>query len=138
MSGLLLTNLLATWAMVGVIWTVQIVHYPLMAFTGPDHSAAYQQRHIRQISLLVVPLMSVEAIAAGAVFIFQPGMLSMAGVLLLMGIWGVTGAMSVPAHDRLQFGYRREPFQLLMRSNFLRTALWTARGVVVVAMVVMA
>ena len=62
----------------------------------------------------------------------------MAGVLLLVGIWGVTGAMSVPAHDRLQFGYRREPFQLLMRSNFLRTALWTARGVVVVAMVVTA
>lgn len=138
MSGLILTNLLATWAMVGVIWTVQVVHYPLMAFTGPDHSAAYQQRHVKQISLLVVPLMSIEAVAAVALFISQPGVLSMLGVLLLIGIWGVTGAMSVPAHDRLQFGYRREPFKLLMRSNSMRTALWTLRGVVVVAMVVMA
>ena len=138
MSGLILTNLLATWAMVGVIWTVQVVHYPLMAFTGPDHSAAYQQRHVKQISLLVVPLMSIEAVAAVALFISQPGVLSMLGVLLLIGIWGVTGAMSVPAHDRLQFGYRREPFKLLMRSNSMRTALWTLRGVVVVALVVMA
>ena len=138
MSGLILTNLLATWAMVGVIWTVQVVHYPLMAFTGPDHSAAYQQQHVKQISLLVVPLMSIEAVAAVALFISQPGLLSMLGVLLLVGIWGVTGAMSVPAHDRLQFGYRREPFKLLMRSNSMRTALWTLRGVVVVAMVVMA
>ena len=124
--------------MVGVIWTVHVVHYPLMAFTGPEHSAAYQRRHVRQISLLVVPLMSIEAIAAVAIFIAQPGMLSLVGVLLLVGIWGVTGAMSVPAHDRLQFGYRREPFELLMRSNFMRTALWTARGGVAVAMVVMA
>ena len=138
MSGLLLTNLLATWAMVGVIWTVHVVHYPLMAFTGPEHSAAYQRRHVRQISLLVVPLMSIEAIAAVAIFIAQPGMLSLMGVVLLVGIWGVTGAMSVPAHDRLQFGYQREPFELLMRSNFVRTALWTVRGAVAVAMVVVA
>lgn len=137
MSALLLANLLATWAMVGVIWTVQVVHYPLMAFTGPRHSADYQQRHVKQISLLVVPLMTAEAVAAGALFFAQPDVLSLTALVLLAVIWAITAMMSVPAHDQLQCGYRPEPFELLMRSNGARTALWTARGCLVAALMVL-
>ena len=136
MTPILLTNLLATWAMVGVIWTVHVVHYPLMAHTGPEHSAAYQRRHVKQISLLVGPLMIVEAIAAAALFTAAPGFASLVSLILLAAIWGITGVLSVPAHDRLQDGYQREPFAVLMRSNAARTALWTLRGVLVASLVV--
>ena len=137
MTALLLVNLLATWAMVGVIWTVQVVHYPLMAYTGPLQSAGYQRRHVKQISILVVPIMTIEAVAAIALFFAQPEMLTLSALVLLTGIWAITAALSFPAHDQLQNGYGREPHERLMRSNFARTVLWTARGCLVAALAVL-
>ena len=46
MTSMLMIHLAITWIMVGIIWMVQVVHYPLMAYTGPDHSARYQQLQI--------------------------------------------------------------------------------------------
>ena len=37
----------ATLFMAGVIWFVQVVHYPLLDGVGTDGSAAYQKRHSR-------------------------------------------------------------------------------------------
>ena len=34
MSALLAAHAAATWALVGLIWTVQVVHYPLFALVG--------------------------------------------------------------------------------------------------------
>ena len=46
----------ATMAMVGLIWTVQVVHYPLFESVGAEAYPNYQSRHIDRIgAVLVVP-----------------------------------------------------------------------------------
>ena len=135
MTPLLLLNLIATWAMIGVIWTVQIVHYPLMAHTGPQHSALYQQLHVRKMAVLVIPIMVLEAAAAIGLILFAPSQTSWLALGLLCAIWLVTALLSVPAHDRLQDGYRSRAHRSLLASNTLRTTLWSLRGLLAVQMV---
>ena len=43
MSLLPIVHVLATWFMTGVIWFVQVVHYPLMARVGAEGFAAYER-----------------------------------------------------------------------------------------------
>ena len=54
----------ATWALVGLIWTIQLVHYPLFAQVGRDTFKAYHHRHTTQITWVVAPLMLTELITA--------------------------------------------------------------------------
>ena len=50
---ILLTNVAATLYMVGLIWCVQIVHYPLFAEVGKDGFAAYEAAHSSLITAVV-------------------------------------------------------------------------------------
>jgi len=73
----------ATWAMTGLIWFVQVVHYPLLSAVGASGFAAYHAAHSRLTTLVVGPLMLVEA--AGAIWIVmeRPSSLAWTGVALL-------------------------------------------------------
>ena len=135
MTPWLLVHLVATLIMVGIIWMVQCVHYPLMAHTGPSHSAAYQQQHVRRMGPLVIPVMLAELLASVALCVSQPSAYAWIALALLAVIWAVTGLSSVPAHEALSRGFDDHSHRKLMRSNALRTALWTARGVLAPAMV---
>ncbi|MBA4190677.1 MAG: hypothetical protein C0467_22055 [Planctomycetaceae bacterium] len=137
---LLLTNAAATWFMCGVIWFVQLVHYPLIrdydrtAF--PSVMLAHQNRTLR----IVFPAMIAELITALALLIWTP-----VGVpvwmpwvgAVLVGVWGFsTVLVQVPAHERLAAGgFDVNLHRRLVLSNWLRTAAWSARGVLCFAMI---
>ena len=67
---MLSVHLVATAAMAGLIWFVQVVHYPLFAGVGRDGFAAYEARHTRRTSWVVGPFMAVEGVAAIALFVW--------------------------------------------------------------------
>ena len=54
MSGplLLAIHAAATWALVGLIWTVHVVHYPLFAAVKTGFRA-YHEAHMQRITLVV-------------------------------------------------------------------------------------
>ena len=54
---LLMLHLVSTLAMVGLIWFVQVVHYPLFDQVGRDGFRQYEQSHQRLTTLVVAPLM---------------------------------------------------------------------------------
>jgi hypothetical protein len=135
MTAAVLINLVTSWTMFGVIWMVQLVHYPLMAHTGPQHSAAYQRLHVRRMALLVIPIMLIEAAVTTYLSIASPSMTSIASSILLAGIWTITFSMSVPAHERLETGFTETAHKSLMASNRLRSILWSAKALVAVYMV---
>ena len=55
---LLTSQLLATAAMVGLVWFVRVVHHPLFAAVGSGGFAQYEQLHQRRTSLAVGPSMA--------------------------------------------------------------------------------
>ena len=62
MNYVLLAHLAATLIMVGVIWFVQVVHYPLFSRVGPEKFSLYTEAHPRLATYVVGPPLLVEAV----------------------------------------------------------------------------
>ncbi len=134
MGSVLLVHLAATFVMVGIIWFVQIVHYPLFARVGASGFPAYSGAHSRLTGLVVGPPMLAEAATAVAlVLIPPPGVprwLAGIGLGLLAAIWLSTALAQSPLHRELGRGFDPASHGSLVGSNWLRTVCWSARGVV--------
>ena len=61
---ILIANVVSTLFMVGLIWMVQIVHYPLFDDVGQENYLSYQQRHQTNITYIVGPVMLIELATA--------------------------------------------------------------------------
>jgi hypothetical protein len=118
--------------MVGLIWMVQIVHYPLFRDVGNNQFAKYEQLHSSRITPIVGIPMAIELLTAIALCYSapssQPKWLAWAGLALLVGIWFSTACLQVPCHQKLSSGFDANAYRFLVVSNWLRTSLWTARG----------
>jgi hypothetical protein len=128
----LLENLGSSLLMTGLIWFVQIVHYPLFARVGAREFVGYEKDHSQLTSLVVGPPMLIEAAAAVGLLFPRPGWLPSwavwAGVGLLVVIWLSTAAIQVPSHARLEAGFDTAVHRRLVRSNWIRTLAWTLRS----------
>lgn len=134
----LLLNVTATLYMVGLIWCVQIVHYPLFAQVGKDGFASYEAAHSSLITLVVGPPMLIELATAGLLLFFRSPVIRLSeaiiGVVLLAVIWLSTMFLQVPQHRVLSVGFDAAAHQFLVSSNWLRTVAWSLRGALVLWM----
>ncbi|TGD78439.1 hypothetical protein [Hymenobacter wooponensis] len=125
---LLLNFALATY-LTGVIWTVQLVHYPSFAQAARDTFPTFHQQHSSRISWVVMAPMVVELGLAG--WLAWQGRALGQGVWWALGlvvlIWPATFFISVPFHNRLAQGYDYVAIDGLVRTNWVRTLAWTAR-----------
>ncbi len=132
---LLMLQLVSTLGMVGVIWFVQVVHYPLFGKVGISGFRDYEQDHQRRTTLIVAPLMLTEAATAVALFWLRPDGIpvpfAIVGLGLLAVLWASTFLWQLPAHERLAKSFDSATHRNLVRSNWLRTVAWSARGVLV-------
>lgn len=131
-SLLFVLQLASTWTMVGVIWFVQVVHYPLLASVGIDGFAEYERENCRRTGYVVIPPMLVELVTAFLMLVYPPrgtpGWACYAGLALLVTIWLSTFALQAPCHARLSAGFDPRLHRRLVRTNWLRTVAWSARG----------
>ena len=121
--------------MAGVIWFVQIVHYPLFALVGSDGFTNYERAHQRMTTWVVAPLMLVEL--ASAVWIalrtvppVRPAE-AWAGLALVAAAWASTFLLQVPLHESLTRGFDIVATQRLVATNWVRTAAWSLRSALV-------
>jgi hypothetical protein len=138
MTLILLAHVAATWMMVGLIWFVQIVHYPLFAHVGEGAFPAYETAHNRLTTWVVGPPMFIEAATAFVLLLAKPepipAILVWLGAALVLVIWLSTALLQVPQHDILTRGFAIDAYRFLVLSNWLRTVAWTLRGVCVLMM----
>ena len=129
MNALLAAHFAATWALVGLIWTVQLVHYPLFAQVGADTFRAYHAQHTRNITFIVAPLMAAELLTAVLLLLRgarEPWLLASFAPLLFN--WLSTWRVQIPLHDRLAAGFDPGAHRRLVAGNWWRTLAWTVRG----------
>ena len=130
---LLLLNFAAAAYLTGLIWTVQVVHYPSFGQVPKEAWAPFHAAHTRRMSYVVLAPMVLElglavwlAWAGRGVLPGGSGWWSLALVLLA---WAATFFISVPFHNRLAQGYDYIAIDGLTRTNWLRTLAWTARAI---------
>ncbi len=134
MKFIFLLHCLCTVLMTGVIWLVQVVHYPLFTQVGEIAFESYHPMHIQYISYLVMPLMLIELFTA-LYFAYQPPSFLYVpvywyfGLLLLGIIWGATFLIQVPQHQLLSNGFNADVCHQLVMGNWIRTIAWTVRTI---------
>jgi hypothetical protein len=120
----------ATLFMVGVIWFVQIVHYPLMNRVGDSCFTQYELINVRRTGWVVGPVMLAEGVTA-FYLVWVPATRSpaaLAGLGLLFLIWASTAFIELPCHRHLSEGFNPAVHRRLVNSNWIRTIAWTLRG----------
>lgn len=132
-----LVHLVATWFMVGLIWTIHFVHYPLFAEVGEATYVAYQAAHVDRIGVVLALPWAVEGITAAMILLLAfkdrdrqllppalIGAMAMGVILVISGFW------SAPAHGELADGFDADVHRRLMNADLVRTVAWTVRGAV--------
>jgi hypothetical protein len=129
-----LAHAASTLFMVGVIAVIQVVHYPLFSRVGAASFPPYAVEHARRITWVVGGPMLVE-LATAVWLVFRPlppgvpAWMAWAGLVAVLAIWGSTFFLQVPNHEALRGGFDPEAHRRLVSSNWLRTVLWSLRGV---------
>lgn len=138
----LVVNALATCVMVGVIWFVQLVHYPLLATIGIDRASEIAVEHQRRTGWVVgLPMAGEGVTTLWLVFDLPNGVnsaLPFVGGFLLAIALASTIFLSVPLHEKMALAPTEDIGHQLVRTNWPRTIAWTLRGVLLAIMLLQA
>ena len=126
---MLIFHLIATSVMVGVIWVIQLVHYPSFHFIELKQYTTFQRFHMSRISYVVIPAMLTELFTLILIVISmdQIDTLVLASAILLIFIWLMTAVFFSGVHQKLTLGYDQTVVDKLVKLNWGRTLLWTLR-----------
>jgi hypothetical protein len=131
LTAILTIHAASTLFMVGLIWFVQVVHYPLMQSVGAANYSSYQEGHMMRTGYVVGPVMVTEAVSAAALVALPsalPTTLTALGLVALGVIWLSTASQQVPRHRALLAAFDEGLHRTLVQSNWIRTFFWTLRG----------
>jgi hypothetical protein len=128
---------LSTLALFGLIWFVQLVHYPLFRRVPPTVFAAFEAEHARRTGWVAAPLMVLELLTSLLLLNrhLRPVVVSThganVGLALTASTWLSTFLVQVPLHNRLHLGFDQAAIHRLVATNWLRTGFWTLRALLV-------
>lgn len=130
-----IAHLAVTWMLVGLIWVMQLLVYPQFRKVGEDEFIRYHFAHCLRVGLIIAPLLAIETLTA--ICLLYQGHRERAfvtSVVLIPVIWLITAVIYAPLHTRLMLGRHPETLRRLILANWLRTILWTVRGILVAAL----
>ena len=135
MDFLFFLNVISAFLLTGVIWTIQIVHYPSFHYIDKLSFTNFHNFHERRISIIVMPLMLIELITSIALYIHNMWSIIFALNLLIVGlIWCSTFFVQVPIHSILSEKRDKNLIEKLVNTNWIRTICWSLRGIIVLIM----
>ena len=126
--------------MAGLLWVIQVVHYPLLREVQVESIIEISQRHQNLITKVVGPAMVIEAASSAAALLVVSSNVMPIALLnfffLAVAVY-VTIFHAVPLHAKIGRG-ESELIPGLIKVNWIRTAAWSMRiplGVLLVAQV---
>lgn len=119
--------------MTGIIWLVQVIHYPLFKLVGEHNFNKYHKYHIQKTSLVIAIPMLLETITGLYLIVGDDGYrnnyIFIAAFILLILIWASTFFISVPKHNILSKGFNDQEVDALIKTNWIRTIAWSMRAI---------
>ena len=130
----LIIHCFSTFFMTGLIWQIQVNHYPSFSYVESSQFSQFQHFHMRSITYVVMPVMLME-VFFGVLITFHLAEKFKAyqhylflNLALLILIWLSTWFFSVPAHNKLINRKDQKIIDRLVQTNWPRTILWTVRS----------
>ena len=136
MSSILIINIFSAFFATGLIWTIQLVHYPSMLFVSKDKFELFHSFHQLRISIIAMPLMAIELITTIILFMQnidnESSLIFKINLIIVTLIWFSTFFIQVPLHKKLSKGKKTSLIDNLVLTNWFRTVLWTLRSILII------
>ena len=133
MDLLFFLNVISAFLLTGVIWTIQIVHYPSFHYIDKLSFTNFHNFHERRISIIVMPLMLIELTTSTALYINNMSSIVLAlNLLIVLLIWCSTFFIQVPIHSILSQKKDKKLIEKLVNTNWIRTFLWSMRMLLII------
>lgn len=133
---LLLLNFATTFYLLGLILTIQFVHYPGFIYVDRKLFPKFHLFHVRRISLIVMIPMVVELLGSIALAALSPNIFHFILVILVLLIWISTAFLSVPKHNKLAKEKNSLIISQIVLTNWPRTILWTSRAAILTYLII--
>ena len=134
----LTAHLVSACIMVGVIWFVQLVHYPLLAVVPVESAKQVAEKHQKWTGIVVGPPMAVEGVSTLILWANTPSgvwwWLTWANGACLAVALLCTIFLSVPRHARMVDAPDAQVGKELVLTNWPRTIAWTMCGLLAAVM----
>ena len=125
-----LVHLATSWALFGLIWTIQLSHYPAFRFINEKDFSTFHQYHTSSIVMIVMPLMLLELGMVGwQAYQTSWNWIWVIPLLLVVAIWASTFFVQIPLHHQLESGKEIKIIDQLVKTNWLRTILWSLKAI---------
>ena len=132
MESLFLLNLSASLFLCGLIWVIQLLHYPFFHHIEKSDFIKHQSTHKFRISILVIPAMLTE-LGSSAILAYGANFeqhLHISGFIIVLLIWASSFFIQVPLHHKISGGYDTGAVDRLVSTNWIRTILWTTKALI--------
>lgn len=113
--------------LVGIIWLVQLVHYPAFRYVDRSERQGFHKMHTTFITPIVAPLMVSELGLTTYALWIEPSPSACVLFVIVGLIWMSTFLIQVPIHNRLAQEWKKEEVTKLITSNWIRTILWSIK-----------
>ena len=129
MQPINLTHAFVVFALFGLIWTIQLVHYPMFKLVEAPHWPRFHRYHSRNITLIVFPLMLVELLTSIQLFIGEESFTNTLALGCSAATWLLTFVVFMPLHHKVAVRPDANVFSKLYGLNWIRTGVWTIASV---------
>lgn len=121
-------HIISSTLMAGVLWIVQLVHYPLFSYVDINQFIEFHRQHSIRITYIVGPAMILQLVSATLLSFAPPCKLSelpnsyaYAFLILTVFVFLATALLAIPEHQKLAGGYLAHVHQRLVITNWVRT-----------------
>ncbi len=119
-------TLIIDFGLVVLIWMTQLIVYPSFEYFQEVDLRRWHKIYTSKISLLVLPLMLIQAVLYAYRFVFNFEWLDLFILVLLVAVWINTFFYAIPLHGKITEGKEvLRSARHLVRVNWYRTFLWT-------------
>jgi hypothetical protein len=116
--------------MTGLIWLIQLIHYPAYRYIESSKFISYQSFHTTHIGFIVIVPMILELFTGIHLWwLNKSDYFFILNLTIVIAIWLTTLLLSVPQHHLLAKGKDDKAIEKLIKGNWPRTVLWTLRSV---------
>ncbi len=128
---ILLANLVLSAYLTGLIWTIQIVHYPAFEFLSKKNFHSFHSFHSERITWIVaIPMLLELSLSIALLFFSSPHLPLWSSYMLLsfcLMAWYLTFFLAIPVHNQLSQDFQTSHIKRLLQINWGRTAAWSLR-----------
>lgn len=130
-ASILFFHFFLTFFMTGVIWLIQLIHYPSFSFIDKNKYSKFQTFHMNKITPIVGPIIILEVSTGFYLLYFfnSESIFFLINFLINILILMMTIIVFGTIHKKLIDGFKTSLFKKLISLNWIRTFLWSLKSI---------